>query len=175
MTPVWVPLVVAALGFVSTVAGIVVTQMLAHRRESASWARETQREQERWEREDQRLTFEQRRIVYVDFYEALRRMTLLAYNHGMDLGDSTAAELPWDWQTEAAEACRRLEVYASPEVSAAALEAYKNAWSWGHGTLRGRDDSQFYAAQELVDQAQIDLLQAIRADLHVTGTPESYF
>lgn len=33
MTPLWVPLVVAALGFVATLAGVVVTQFLANRRE----------------------------------------------------------------------------------------------------------------------------------------------
>ncbi|WP_236723109.1 hypothetical protein, partial [Mycobacterium avium] len=73
------------------------------------------REQARWTREDQRLTFEQRRTVYVEFYEALRRMTLRAYDHGMGLS-AGGFELPEGWQTEAADACRRLEVYASPEV-----------------------------------------------------------
>ena len=83
MTPLWVPLVVAALGFVSTLTGVVVTQILANRRERASWNRDLQREQVRWTREDQRLTFEQRRTAYVEFYESLQRMMLRAYDHGL--------------------------------------------------------------------------------------------
>ena len=39
-TPLWVPLVVAALGLVSTVVGIVVTQVMANRRERANLTRE---------------------------------------------------------------------------------------------------------------------------------------
>ncbi|ETZ53575.1 hypothetical protein LIX17_20200 [Mycobacterium avium subsp. hominissuis] len=132
------------------------------------------REQARWTREDQRLTFEQRRTVYVEFYEALRRMTLRAYDHGMGLS-AGGFELPEGWQTEAADACRRLEVYASPEVSKAAIDAYGATWRWGHAARHGQDDETFYDNQDVVDQAQIELLNAIRADLHVTGTPEKYF
>jgi len=36
-------LVVAALGFVSTVVGIVVTQIMANRRERASWQQAVRR------------------------------------------------------------------------------------------------------------------------------------
>ena len=174
MTPLWVPLVVAALGFVSTLTGVVVTQILANRREQAAWDREVQREQQRWTREDQRLTFEQRRTAYVEFYEALRRMTVRAYDHGLGLSDEGPV-LPEGWQTEAAEACRRLEVYATPEVSTAAIDAYSATWRWGHAARHGQDDGTFYDNQEVVDQSQIKLLQAIRADLHVTGTPDKYF
>jgi hypothetical protein len=35
-TPLWVPLLVAALGVVSTLVGIVVTQIMANRRERAT-------------------------------------------------------------------------------------------------------------------------------------------
>lgn len=174
MTPLWVPLVVAALGFVSTLTGVVVTQILANRRERASWNRDLQREQVRWTREDQRLTFEQRRTAYVEFYESLQRMMLRAYDHGLGLSGE-GPELPEGWQTEAADACRRLEVYASPDVSGAAMDAYRATWLWGYAARHGDDDEAFYDTQEVADQAQIKLLQAIRADLHVTGTPDRYF
>ena len=107
-TPLWVPLVVAALGFVSTVVGIVVTQIMANRRERASWQRDTDREQQRWQREDQARTFEHRHTAYVEFYEALRAMMLRVYDHGMGLSDE-GNELPEGWQNDAAEAVRRLE------------------------------------------------------------------
>ncbi|KXX60281.1 hypothetical protein AZG88_38225 [Rhodococcus sp. LB1] len=86
MTPLWVPLVVAAIGLITTVTGVVVTQILANRRERASWNRDLQREQVRWTREDQRLTFEQRRTAYVEFYESLRRMI-----HGPTITASVSA------------------------------------------------------------------------------------
>ena len=99
-TPLWVPLLVAALGIVSTVVGIVVTQIMANRRERATWTRELAREQARWLREDRALTFEHRRAVYVEFYESLRKMMLRVYDHGMGLSDE-GTELPWAWQMDA--------------------------------------------------------------------------
>jgi len=119
-TPLWVSLVVAALGLVSTVVGIVVTQIMANRRERASWQRDTDREEQRWRREDQTRTFEHRHVAYVEFYEALRAMMLRVYDHGMGLSDE-GDELPEGWQNDAAEAVRRLEVYASPDVSTRAI------------------------------------------------------
>lgn len=173
-TPLWVPLVVAALGLISTVVGIVVTQIMANRREHASWQRDTDREQKRWQREDHSRTFEHRRTAYVEFYEALRAMMQRAYAHGLGLSDE-GNELPEGWQTDAFEAARRLEVYASPDVSAKASVAYSATWQWGHATRHGRDDDAFYENQDVADIAQIALLQAIRADLNVPGTLNRFF
>jgi Na+/glutamate symporter len=80
-TPLWVPLVVAAFGLVSTVVGIVVTQVMANRRERANWQRDTDREQQRWQREDQARTFEHRRAAYGVFYDSLCHDTLLVTNY----------------------------------------------------------------------------------------------
>ena len=70
-TPLWVPLLVAAMGLIGTVAGtvggVLVTQLMANKREQANWTRELRREQTRWSREDQTMTFEHRRVAYVDF------------------------------------------------------------------------------------------------------------
>jgi len=63
------------------VVGIVVTQIMANRRERASWQRDTDREQQRWEREDQAMTFDYRRAAYVEFYESLRKMGLRVHDH----------------------------------------------------------------------------------------------
>jgi hypothetical protein len=174
-TPLWVPLLVAALGVVSTLVGIVVTQIMANRRERATWTRELGREQARWAREDQALTFEHRRTAYVEFYESLRKMMLRVYDHGMGLSDDEGAELPWGWQTDAAEAVRRLEVYASPEVTKAAIDAYDGTYRWGHAARYGQDDETFYDNQDIADNAQVALLEAIRSDLHVKGRPDTWF
>lgn len=177
-TPLWVPLVVAALGLVSTLAAVVVTQIMANRRERTTWTRELEREQARWSREDQALTFEHRRTAYVEYYEALRRMSLRVYNHGMGLSgddDAEGSELPWAWQEEAAEAVRRLEVYASPEVAKAAIDAYDATYQWGAAARYGRDNEYFYDMQERADVKQVELLEAMRSDLHVKGRPDYWF
>lgn len=51
-TPLWVPLVVAALAVLGTLGGVYVTQRRSDRREAIAWIREPQRERERWARED---------------------------------------------------------------------------------------------------------------------------
>ena len=173
-TPLWVPLVVAALGLVSTVVGIVVTQIMANRRERASWQRDTDREQQRWQREDQARTFEHRHTAYVEFYEALRAMMLRVYDHGMGLSDE-GKELPEGWQNDAAEAVRRLEVYAAPDVSTRAIAAYDATWRWGQATRHGQDDQGFYDNQAVADATQIQLLEEIRTDLHVRGVLRRWF
>jgi hypothetical protein len=66
-TPVWVPVVVAGLAVVGTLAGVLVTQRWSDRREASAWTRERQREQERWAREDEARTFEHRRQAYLDW------------------------------------------------------------------------------------------------------------
>jgi len=115
MTPLRVPLVVAALGLVSTVVGIVDTQIMANRRERESWQRETDRERERWQREDHARTFEHRRVAYVEFYESLRAMMLRAYDHRMGLSDE-GNELPEGWQTDAPAIVRAVTRRQSPSV-----------------------------------------------------------
>jgi hypothetical protein len=171
-TPLWVPLVVAGLGIVSTLVGIVVTQLLANKRERATWTRELVREQARWAREDQALTFEHRRTAYVEFYAVLRKMMLRVYDHGMGHSDNEGAELPSGWHTEAGEAVRRLEVYGSPEVTEAAINAWEAAYHWGSFTRYKQDNDEFQINQDAADNTQIALLEAIRSDLHLTGRPE---
>lgn len=170
-TPLWVPLVVAALGLISTVVGIVVTQIMANRRERASWQRDTEREQQRWQREDEQLTFEHRRTAYNEFFEALRRMQIAAYNHGMGLTVWDTRDLPEGWHTEAFERLQQLEFYGSQHVSMAANIAYSETWLWGDQTKLGIDDGKFYGTQEHVDELTSRALQAIRDDLKIPDEP----
>jgi hypothetical protein len=60
-TPLWVPLVVAVIGLVATIVGVIITQRRSDRREKIAWERERERERERWAREDAARTFELRR------------------------------------------------------------------------------------------------------------------
>ena len=118
-TPLWVPLVVTALGFV----GIVVTQFIANRRERKNWDRERKRERERWSREDQARTFEHRRAAYVEFYESLRSMQGRVYSHGSEDAYGPP-ELEEDWGLDAWEKLQVLELYPTPRISNRSLEEH---------------------------------------------------
>lgn len=169
-TTLWVPLTVAALGFLATIVGtlggVVLAQRRSDRRDDTNWNRERERERERWEREDATRTFDHRREAYTGFYESLREMAFDAYNHGMGLRDDR--ELG-EWQLPTFRKLQHLRLYATPVVAEAADAAYSAAWRWGHGTRFGRDDDQFYERQDEYDEAQWELLALIRADLSIPG------
>jgi hypothetical protein len=164
-TPLWVPFLIAALGVVGTLAGVLFTQHRADRRETTNWDRERTRERERWAREDEARTFEHRREAYVEFYESLRDMAHMAYDHGMGLAERQ--QLGDDWQLPTYRKLQHLEIYATPAVKDAATTAYSAAWWWGHNATYGKDNAQFYEQQEEYDVASSALLDAIRADLGV--------
>ena len=176
-TPLWVPLVVAGIGLlgtiIGTIAGVLITQRRSDRRERESWVRERERERERWAREDALRTFEQRRDAYIDFYESLREMARTAYNHGMGLSEppreEDEGELPFEWNQETYRKLQHCQVYASPEVLAAADEAYNTCWRWGHAARYGNDDDGFYDRQGAFNSAELVLYDAIRRDLGLVG------
>src|SRR3954454_22785344 len=97
-TPLWVPLVIAGIGVISTLAGslggVLITQRRSDRRDDKIWQRERQREQGRWAREDRARTFEHRRDAYVDFYAHLTaiRPVAAARQRGTSHNDPAAAE-----------------------------------------------------------------------------------
>ncbi|MGH4007931.1 MAG: hypothetical protein ACRDTH_07195 [Pseudonocardiaceae bacterium] len=94
-------------------------------------------------------------------------MAQTADNHGMGL--SEPEELPFEWNMAAARKHEHLRVYASPEVLAAADDAYNTCWRWGNYTTHGNDDEEFYDRQEEFNSAELFLYDAIRRDLGLTG------
>ena len=169
-TPLWVPLVVAGMGILGTLtagtAGALITQRWADRRDDKTWARERAREEERWRREDKGRTFEHRREVFEDFYEALKALARKAYDHGHGFTDSP--ELPDDWHADAAAKLTRLSLYADRRVAAAASVAYGAAWSWGQNTkYDDPDDPKFYERLQRYDDAEFELLVLIRETLSI--------
>lgn len=180
-TPLWLPLLVAALGIIGTVAGtvagVVLTQRQASRRDELVWSRERTRERERWAREDAERTFNHRRDVYEEFYETLRDMTLLIYNFGIGLSEeseSNDGHLPFDFQLQAFRKLQRLRLYALPATAQAAEHAYNSAWRWGDRTRFNQDSEQFYEDQNDFDNAEERLRDAIRGDLSVPSTRDSW-
>jgi len=73
-TPLWVPLAVAGLAVVGTLAGVVFTQIWNSRLEERRWARDSERLREAQAREDTNRTYEHRRAAYVDFLQELERL-----------------------------------------------------------------------------------------------------
>lgn len=119
-------------------------------------------EREAWAREDARRTFDQRRDCYSDFLKQLREAGLAAYNAGYEL----APPLEFGWNLPLYEALLRFRVFASPEASTTAEQAYNAAWRWGDagGTV---NEAPFHEGQDAFDAAEIELLAVIRADLGV--------
>jgi hypothetical protein len=170
-TPLWVPLVVAGIGVAGTltagIAGGLVTQRWSDRREVSAWAREREREHERWAREDEARTFEHRRQAYADFHEAVKALAKTAYDHGYGFTEEPA--LPDGWQSDAFAKLARLQFYADRPVAAAASAAYSAAWSWGHyGKYDDPDDPDFYERQQKYDDAELEMLVLMRQSLSIS-------
>jgi hypothetical protein len=169
-TPLWVPLVVAGIGVAGTltagIAGAFMAQRWARQREEKAWGRERARERARWAREDEARTFELRREVFEEFYQAVKALARQAYDHGYGFDDSP--ELPSDWHADAAAKLTRLGLYADRRVAAAASAAYGAAWTWGqHTKYDDPDDPEFYERQKKFDEAEYELLTLIRQALSI--------
>jgi hypothetical protein len=174
--PLWVPLVVAAIGVGGTLlgglAGALLTNHFAVSREKISWNRERQREYERWDREDRERTFEARRTALEDFYQSLEDMILRVFNHGTGSGDRVAVELPENWQADTLRRLRAVDAYATRETARLARAAYIATWNWGRRTIFGRADALFYDGQAAVESAEAEFLSALQRELFVPTEDE---
>jgi hypothetical protein len=170
VTPLWVTLLIAALGVAGTVSGVIITQRWADGRESRLREIDRKREQERWAREDQVRTFDHRREAYTNFFENLKAMARQA-------SPATRLDPPHplqaDWFEPTFLSLNRLLIFGSAAVAEAAGAAYSACWSWGtrqgeginlNGTLI---DSQHW--EGLYNNLEAALLHAIRDDLLIPG------
>src|ERR1700722_678169 len=164
-TSTWLPpLLVAALGIAGTLAAAVFTQRNASRRDDITWAREREREQERWAREDAARTFTDRRDAYIQFSDALRGMTGLIYNFGtgriVQPDDANDGELPADFG---------LATFPDAAGRQASGRGIHGRLALGNRARYAQDDEQFYEDQNSFDEADELLRDAIRTDLGVPG------
>jgi hypothetical protein len=163
-TPLWVPLVVAALGLLGTVigaiSGVVITQRRADKREAVAWEREQERERAIWARDDARRTFEHRRTAYAGFYQSLTRL-------GTEAFDRMRAELAASEVIELERRLELLELYATPRVTELATTAYLSIGGpFGSiGQTKDRDELPKHRAIWL--KTVKELLRAMREDLRV--------
>ena len=79
----WLSAVVAA---VIALAGVVLTQWNANRREDARWRRERSREEQQRVQEEATRTFEHRCEAYVQFLEEWYRFADLAFDYWLEDG-----------------------------------------------------------------------------------------
>ena len=96
-------------------------------------------------------------------------MARTAYDHGMGLSEVTVDddehELSFEWSRAAFRKLEHCRIYASPDVLAAADNAYNACWLWGYQTSYGNDDDAFYDRQETYNDAELIFYDAIRRDL----------
>ncbi len=182
-TPLWVPLVVAALGFIGTVvgtiSGVLITQRRADKREDLTWERGQQREHDRWSREDALRTFDQRRIAYVEFADTVRRLVRLAENAELPLlfplDQDEGVELSDDWYLQISEPWQRMRLWcSSSEVASWTDKVADDVMAWGDRIrhLQTKSDQDFDALVQIgavTRDAESKLLAAMRKDL---GVPE---
>jgi hypothetical protein len=117
-TPIWVPLVVAFLGL----AGILLTQHLANRRQDAQWQRERQREQAVWAREDAARSYEHRRDSYVAFIKEFNRL-LDTYNDAAKERGLANARFPRDFLDSLDDHLVQIRIFGTQEAWKLAAEA----------------------------------------------------
>jgi hypothetical protein len=169
-TPLWVPLLIAAIGVAGTliagISGTLIAQRWADQRDDKTWAREREREQERWRRKDEARTFEHRREAFEECYQAVKALARRAYNHGY--GFDGTPELPFDWNADAFAKLQRLGIYVDRRAYGAAERAYNAACSWGtHTKYDDPDDPEFYERQQRFDDAEYDMLVLMRQALSI--------
>jgi hypothetical protein len=97
--PLWVPIIVGALGF----AGVISAQLIAGRREDRRWSREVEKDELRWERERVRERenrgHEERAAGYAELIGAIESLDFLLYEarqivaEGKKLDDHIDTEL----------------------------------------------------------------------------------
>lgn len=165
-TPLWVTLVIAALGLaasvIGSIGGVIMAQRRADQREELQWRRDRERDRDVKAREDALRTFEQRRASYVDFEESLRSTAQAIW----DAGHGTGPQLEKAWHLSAYQSLHRLKIFATPSAAGAAEGAYGALWQWG-SARRAHDEQAAGHCEEAYEEAHTKYLDAIRRDLGV--------
>ncbi len=171
-TPLWVPILVAAMGLFGTVAagvgGVLLTQRHTARREKVAYEREREREHERWARDDQARTFEHRREAYARFYEELSTLWRKARENAFEITE----QLPNSWGESAFPKLYELTLYASAEVASIAHKSLENVREIAWISHAGNEDETFRQRQRQHFDLEKSLLNSMRRDLLASGGTE---
>jgi hypothetical protein len=156
-TPLWVPLVVAGVAVIGTLAGVVFTQIWNSRQEERRWARESDQLREAQAREDLNRTYEHRRAAYVEFEQEVDRMVDLlkrANREPIAPDDPVFKGLSDHWTL--------LSVYGTYEADTLAYQCRARLHLWGLHPDRGD-------LADGVNSARAQYVNQIRKEL---GVPE---
>jgi hypothetical protein len=151
-TPLWVPLAVAVIAIVGTLAGVVFTQIWNRRLEERRWARENNRVREAQAREDLNRTYEHRRVAYVEFQQEIDRLTGLLHNNRepFALDDALFDQLGQRWTP--------IRVYGTNDADLLALDCLTRLQDWGHHPDNGDlADGVYSVAASYLTQIRKDL------------------
>lgn len=167
----WSTLTSTVIGAVLGIGGAFLAQWLADRRA-------TEHEKRVWDREDTHRTFDDRRAVYVEFYERLTR-TARCLAVAKSQPNDAAAELEEGWFWPLFDNLNRLRIFATESTAAIATEAYTAELIWGHALKdllfdkgyeidnKRVNERELWEMQQTYRSNEISLLQAIRDDLGV--------
>lgn len=160
----WIPLVVALVGVLGTLAAAVFAQIWQARREAERWKRERKREREIWAREDAKRYFDQEREAHMAFLREWQQghIVLWPYAKGQKQRDDSASD------PLAALHPRFLEVvvFGTSEAKALADKCMATLRQWGES---GGGDNEIAASAEMRSAFDAYLRQ-IRIDLGVDAT-----
>ena len=136
----WVPLAVAGIAVIGTLAGVVFTQVWNSRLEERRWARENDRIREAQAREDLKRTYEHRRAAYVEFQQELDRLKGLLHSNRESIAndDPVYNELASRWTP--------VRVYGTYEADNLAFECLDQLQMWGYEPENGKLGDEVYTA-----------------------------
>ena len=141
-TPLWVPLAVAFVAVLGTLAGVIFTQLWNSRLDEKRWARETERLREAQAREDLNRSYEHRRAAYVEFFQEFDRLATIYTGRNTDrepVNNSAFDSLTERWAT--------VSIYGTYEADQLAFRCQDKLIDWAHDPENGVLADDTYSAR----------------------------
>jgi hypothetical protein len=132
-TSLWVTLAGSCAGAVVALAGVIISQVLTERRETARWAREQSRQRETWEREDAARTYEQRRDAYLAYANEWHRYHDKINEHFDRRSRGYALDPDEDALNDLYKYLLQVEIFGTDGGRKAAKTAFKELADWLFG------------------------------------------
>lgn len=149
-TPLWVPLLVAAIAVIGTLAGVAFTQVWNSRLEERRYTRENARLREAQAREDLNRTYDHRRAAYVEFHQEFDRV--------LGIVNSSKEPVPAGVFAELGNRYTPIRIYGTYEADTIAFRCLNMIQDWGQNPDDGvLADDVYSAAVEYVSQIRKDL------------------
>ena len=158
--PYWVPILVAAVGLLTTLAGVAYTQWRSDKRERQTWNRQREREREQWAREDTARSYDHRQQAYVAFAAQWEKHYDRAWRHREFRLNEPDPD--YDWADELVEAYAAVELFGTRSVFETALAAIVELNEYINSGNRPHDRSIYE-----------QFISEVRRDLSIPDAPPS--